>query len=150
VRVVDRDLTSADEGPLFVFDIDRTYLDTRFSQLKGLASIPFEFGIDKRALPGSVELIRAVRAGPDGRRHRPLWFVTASPPQLAPAIERKMLLDGVEWDGITYKDQARLIVRRALDQVRNHTGFKLGALLLLLGTLPPGLKVHLVGDAIET
>lgn len=149
VRVVDRELTPLDEGPLFVCDVDRTYLDTRFSQLEGLAWIPFEFGVDKRAIPGSVELLRALRGGPDGRAHRPLWFVTASPPQLAGPLERKMLLDGVEWDGITYKDQLRLAARREFDQLRNQFGFKLAALLQLLAGLPAGQRMHLVGDDLE-
>src|SRR4051812_48106233 len=100
VRVIDRVPEAGARGAGFVWDIDKTYLDTRFSQLKGLAGIPFEFGIDKRALPGTVELPRGLRDGPTGREHRPLYFVSASPPQIAPAIERKMLLDGVEWDGI--------------------------------------------------
>lgn len=150
VRVVDRELGDADEGPLHVWDIDRTYLDTRFSELRGLAWIPAELAIDKHAIPGSVELLQALRAGPTDRAHRPLWFVSASPPQLAGVLERKMLLDGVEWDGILYKDQAHLLLRREPSQLRNHTAFKLAALLLLLARLPRGMGMHLYGDDLES
>ena len=149
VRVVDRALEHGEAGPAFVWDIDKTYLDTRFSQLRDLARIPFEFGIDKRALPGSVPLLHALREGPRGGEHRPLFFVSASPPLLAPAIERKMLLDGIEWDGVTYKDVARIILRGGARRLRQQLAFKLGALLVLAGELPEGMRLYLFGDDVE-
>ena len=149
VRVTDRALTAADAGAVHVWDIDRTYLDTRFSQLKHLVGTFFELAIDKRDLPGTVELLHALRNGPTGREHRPLYFVSASPPQLARAVERKMLLDGVEWDGIAYKDQARLLGGGNVSQLREQVGFKLAALLALAAELPDGARLHLYGDDLE-
>ncbi len=149
VRVIDREIAAEEAGPAFVWDIDKTYLDTRFSQLKHLARIPFEFGVDKRALPGSVALLHALREGASGHEHRPLFFVSASPPILAPAIERKMLLDGIEWDGIAYKDVGRVIARGGARRLRHQLAFKLGVLLLLAREMPVGSRLHLFGDDVE-
>lgn len=149
IRRVERTLEPDYAGPVFVWDIDKTYLDTRFSELKGLLTIPFEFGIDKHAIEGTVQLLHGLREGPSGREHRPIFFVSASPPQIASSIERKMLLDGVEWDGITYKDPLRMLLRRQPDQLREQVAFKLSALLVLFGELPPGAQLHLFGDDLE-
>src|SRR5687767_10422110 len=109
-RSNDRRIPSDYRGDVLVWDIDKTYLDTRFSSWRGLAAIPFELAIDKEALPGAVPLLRALRRGPGDRTALvPLYFVSGSPPQLRRVIERKMILDGVEFDGITFKDQLGLL-----------------------------------------
>lgn len=149
VRVEHRRLDPDFEGPVFVWDVDKTYLETRFSQLKGLLRIPFELGVDKQPVPGTVPLLRALRGGPDGREHRPLFFVSASPPQLHKAITARMLIDGVELDGITYKDWAAVLRRRQLDQLKGQVAFKLSALLRLGERMPLGARLHLYGDDAE-
>lgn len=149
VRVLDRELTGADAGAAFVWDIDKTYLDTRFSQLKHLARIPFEFGVDKHAVPGAVELLQGLRDGPGGHDLRPLFFVSASPPQIASAVERKMLLDGVAWDGILYKDPLRALLQGRFAQLKAQVAFKLAALVVLARELPAGVTLHLFGDDVE-
>ena len=98
-------------GPVFIWDVDKTYLSTHFSSLQGLVRIPVEFPIDKRAIPGMPELVRGLRKGRGaGVACAPLYFITASPPQLRSALENKMLLDGVEFDGITFKDWLRTLI----------------------------------------
>lgn len=149
VCVRHRTLPDDFQGPVFISDIDKTYLDTRFSQLRGLLKIPFELGIDKRSYPGMAALLRELRNGPGGREHRPLFFISASPPQLRKAIERKMLIDGVEFDGITFKDPLRLVLRRQFDQLREQVAFKISALLLLQRALPRGAQMVLFGDDAE-
>jgi len=149
VEVRHRTLDPGFEGPVFVWDVDKTYLDTRFSQAKGLQRIPFELGVDKRSVPGTAALLRGLRAGPDGREHRPLFFVSASPPQLHRPITGRMLIDGVEFDGITYKDWAALVRRGRLSQLKQQVAFKLAALLRLLEALPAGAVLHLFGDDAE-
>lgn len=148
IRVVDRVPGPAWDGPVFVWDIDQTYLDTRLAHWLSMAAIPFEFGIDKRPVPGSVELLRALRDGA-GREHRPLYFVSASPPEISRAIERRMLMDGVEWDGIFYKDALRLLRAGRPRQLRHHVAYKLSALVLLLGDTGPRARLHLFGDDVE-
>lgn len=149
VRKLHRSLPSDYEGPAYVWDIDKTWLDTRFSQLRGMLKIPFEFAVDKQAIPGATALLHALRDGPSGREHRPLYFITASPPFIRKAIERKMLLDGIEFDGILYKDQLEVFRRRHFDSLREHTAFKLSGLLLLARSFPARTDIHLFGDDAE-
>ncbi|MFV8755613.1 phosphatase domain-containing protein [Nannocystaceae bacterium ST9] len=149
VRKLHRTLTHDYAGPAYVWDIDKTWLDTRFSQLRGMLKIPFEFAIDKHAIPGTTALLHGLREGPSGREHRPLYFITASPPFIRKSIERKMLLDGIEFDGILYKDQIEVFRRRHFDSLREHTAFKLSALLLLARAFPARTEVYLFGDDAE-
>ena len=149
LRIVHRELPPDYVGPVFVWDIDKTYLDTRFSQLKGLLRIPFEFAVDKREIPGTRELLVGLRSGPSGREHLPLFFVSASPYQIRRSVEKKMLLDGVEFDGITFKDPLKALRRGQFDQLKHQAAFKLSALMLLVQELPAGAKLYLFGDDAE-
>jgi hypothetical protein len=146
----DRDLPADYQGDIFVWDIDKTYLDTRFSSLRGLAAIPFEFAIDKKTIPGAAPLLRALRRGP-GKKSAivPLYFISGSPPQLRRVIERKMTLDGVEFDGITFKDQWSLFKKGKVRQITAQVGYKLKALLLYRRELPPNARWLLFGDDVE-
>ncbi len=137
------------EGPVYIWDIDKTYLNTRFSQLKGLLRIPFELGVDKDAYPGVVALLQGLREGPDGDQHCPLYFVSASPRQIRDSVERKMLLDGIEFDGLSFKDPLHLFMRGQFSQLTEQIAFKLAALVRLAGDLPDGAQCHLFGDDAE-
>ncbi|MEW6774877.1 MAG: phosphatase domain-containing protein [Bdellovibrionota bacterium] len=149
VRVIHRTVEKDYRGPVFVWDIDKTYLDTRFSQLRHALKIPFELGVDKKALPGMVELLHGLREGASGRGHHPLYFVSASPWQLGRSIEKKMLLDGVEYDGIYYKNPLRAAWEGGTEQFREQVAYKLSALFLLYQSLPGNATLHLFGDDAE-
>ena len=137
-------------GDAVFCDIDRTYLYTRFSSLKGLSRIPFEFAIDKRDIAGMVPLLKELRRGPDTTsRHTPLYFVSASPPQMRPVIERKMLMDGVEYDGTTFKNWRACLRSGRLGRMKDQVGFKVTALLLARHALPRGTREILIGDDME-
>ncbi|MFH1531668.1 MAG: phosphatase domain-containing protein [Pseudomonadota bacterium] len=133
----------------YVWDIDKTYLDTHFSSLGGLAWIPFEFGVDKRAVPGTVPLLHRLRRGRDGRAFHPLYFVTASPHQIRGSLARKMLLDGVEFDGIIFKDWGAVLRRGGPRRLKEHLAFKLAALMVLAADMPAEISLHLFGDDAE-
>lgn len=149
-RSNDRTLPADFAGDVFVWDIDKTYLDTHFSSLRGLLAIPFEWAVDKRALPGTVPLLRALRHGPgEESALSPLYFVSGSPPQLRTVVEKKMLLDGVQPDGITFKDQWGLVKARTPQAIVEQVGYKLKALLLYRKELPPGARWFLFGDDSE-
>ena len=138
------------DGPLLLWDIDKTYLNTRFSSLRGLAAIPFEFAIDKEAIPGVVPLIRALRHGPDvSSAITPLYFISGSPPQLRTVVEKKMTLDGVDFDGITFKDQWGLVRSGRVRDVRKQVGYKLKALLLYRQVVSDGARWLMFGDDVE-
>lgn len=139
-------------GDVFVWDIDKTYLDTRFSSLRGLLAIPFEFAIDKHAVFGAVAVLRALRLGPDpaGPRFSPLYFVSGSPPGLRTVVEKKMVLDGVQADGVTFKDQFGLLRAGRPRAIKEQVGYKLAALLMLRAELPAGARFSLFGDDVES
>jgi hypothetical protein len=150
-RSNDRKFAPDFTGDLFVWDIDKTYLDTHFSSFRGLLSIPLEFAIDKRAMPGAVPLLRALRRGPGERSMvNPLYFVSGSPPQLRRVIERKMLLDGVDFDGITFKDQWGLVRARRGKEIKEQVGYKVAALLLYQQEIPVRVKWFFFGDDVES
>src|SRR5215467_9539607 len=127
----DRLLPKDYDGLVYVWDIDKTYLATPFSSVWGLIQIPLEFAIDKRAIPGMPEVLRGLRrgAGPEVSC-TPLYFISASSHFMRGVIESKMLRDGVEQDGIIFKDWYRVLLslhpRRLFEQV----GFKMVALLM--------------------
>lgn len=147
----DRKVDEAYVGDVFVWDIDKTYLDTRFSSFRGLLAIPFEAAVDKNNVAGTVPLLRALRAGPDPRAplFAPLYFVSGSPPGLRGVVEKKMTLDGVQFDGITFKDQLGLLLAGRPRAIAEQVGYKLGALLLLRSQLPVGVRFSLFGDDVE-
>ena len=150
-RINERTFTPTWSGEVFVCDIDRTYLATRFSSLKGLARIPFEFAIDKQDIDGMVVLLREVRRGPATEsRSTPLYFVSASPAQLRPVIERKMLLDELEFDGTTFKDWVGVLASVRPRRLREQLGFKITALLDGRRELPRAAVETLLGDDLET
>ncbi|MFO0747685.1 MAG: phosphatase domain-containing protein [Myxococcota bacterium] len=152
-RTNDRHFSEGWSGPLYVWDIDKTYLATEIHNLRGLLAVPFEFAIDKRNVAGTAALLRALRRGKSERgltKSNPIYFVSASPPQLRRVIQRKMLLDGVEFDGITFKDQLELVKRRQLGKLREQIGYKLSALLLNRRELPWSASETLFGDDSES
>lgn len=137
-------------GRVFIWDIDKTYLDTRFSSLRGLARIPIEFAVDKLAIPGMPETLRGLRRGV-GKRFAaaPIYFISASPPQMRRVIERKMLLDGVEHDGLVFKNWLAALRGFRPGRLREQVGFKLCALLACRRPRPASREV-LFGDDVES
>ncbi len=125
-----RTLPQGFNGPVFIWDVDKTYLVTHFSSLRGMSRIPIEFAVDKKAIAGMPEILRGLRRGPGAEvACAPLYFVTGSPPLLRKVLETKMLMDGVEFDGITFKDWMRTLRERRPRRLREQVGYKVCALL---------------------
>lgn len=138
-------------GTVVVCDIDRTYLNTRFSSLQGMARIPVEFAVDKRDIAGMVPLLQELRRGPGTEsRFTPLYFLSASPPQMRGVLERKMLMDGIEHDGTTFKDWPAVLRSGKLRRFKEQLGFKITALLHGRMALPRGAEEILIGDDLES
>lgn len=142
----------AARAPLvFRWDLDKTYLKTNFEHMRDLVRIPFEVAADKIAAPGVAELIRALRQVNQAKeRDVQVFFLTASPPQIGRAIREKLSLDGIEYDGITFKDQLHDLVRGKFRNLREHVGFKLSELLRGRRELPPESQEILFGDDWES
>jgi hypothetical protein len=136
-------------GPVFVWDLDRTYLKTEFESFRGLVRTALEKARDKLAYPGVATLLRALRRDARGQVH-PTYFVSASPPQLRDVIREKFELDGVEVDGIYFKDNLRNLRPGRTERLREQIGYKLLALLDLRRRLPAGAVETLFGDDTET
>ncbi|MBI5507433.1 MAG: hypothetical protein HY903_01650 [Deltaproteobacteria bacterium] len=136
-------------GNVFVWDVDKTYLSTHFSSVRGLLRIPIEFAVDKRAIPGMPEVLRGLRYGP-GAHYAcvPLYFLTASPRQLHRVLAHKMMLDGVEHDGIIFKDWTKAVLGLRPGRLREQVGFKLAALLTTRARRPNAVE-YLFGDDTE-
>jgi len=97
-----------------------------------------------------ARLFREIRLGPaDDSRETPLYFVSASPSQLRTVIEQKMTLDGIGFDGTTFKNWGRVLRRMKLRRLREQVGFKLTALLTGRAALPTGAHEILLGDDLE-
>src|SRR5579871_2789371 len=116
-------------GPQYLWDIDNTYLMTDWSSLRDLIRIRFESAIDKRPVAGAPELLQALRRGTGGDR-KPIYFVSASPESMRPVLQKRMLLDGVEQDGATFRDLWTSGARVHLRHIRDVYGYKIAALLL--------------------
>ena len=137
-------------GPVLICDIDKTYLSTRFSSFRGLLGIPFEFALDKEPIDGVVATLRAWRRGASSDfGMTPLYFISGSPKQLRPVIEKRMLFDGIEYDGITFKDQLGLLLKGKPKGIVEQVGYKLTALLLYADQFPSGCKWYFFGDDVE-
>src|SRR5499425_110506 len=140
------------QGPVvFRWDLDKTYLQSDFDRLRDMVRIPFEKPEDKVAVPGVVPLIRNLRdvAARAGREVR-VYFISASPPQIAKAIKDKLALDGIEYDGIVFKNQLHHLVRGKFRNLREHVGFKLTELLKSRRDMPPESRELLFGDDWES
>ncbi len=136
---------------VFRWDLDKTYLETEFDSLRGLARIPFESARDKVAAPGVAALIRGLRASGERRgADVRIVFVSGSPPQIGDAILEKLALDGIEHDGITFKDQWRRIRRGKFRDLREQVGYKLTELLRDRRDVRAGTVEYLFGDDWES
>ncbi len=136
-------------GDVFIWDLDKTYLRTEFATLRELIRTAMQKAKDKVAYPGATALLRALRRGPGGKV-RPIYFVSASPPQLAEVIAEKFALDGVEVDGIYFKDNLRNVRPGRFRRLKEQMGYKLLALLDLRRRLPEGAVEICFGDDMET
>jgi hypothetical protein len=133
------------------WDLDKTYLKSEFETFRELVRIPFEKAEDKVAAPGVAALIRALRDTAT-RHERPIrvYFISASPPQIGRAIRQKLALDGVEYDGIVFKDQLHRIMRGKFRHLREQVGYKLTELLKARRNDPSDAREYLFGDDWES
>src|SRR5665213_2602776 len=90
---------------IYVWDIDKTYLNTNFETLRGLFRTAFEKAFQKVNVPGTSTLIKALPLS-EGKPV-PLYFISASPPQMEPKIYQKMRIDELSPFGIFFKDNLK-------------------------------------------
>jgi hypothetical protein len=134
---------------VLIWDLDKTYLQTHYDSLRDLVRTALEKAADKRAYPGAAILLRALRRTPRGTV-RPTYFVSASPPQLRDVITAKFVIDGVEVDGIYFKDNLKNLRPGRTERLREQIGYKLLALVDLRRRLPEGAVEVMFGDDAES
>ncbi len=138
----------AENGTVFLWDIDKTYLDTKFETFKGLIRTAFEKAFQKRNVPGTATLIRALETTSRGKI--PIYFISASPPQMERKIYQKMKIDRIEPMGIFFKDNLKNMRPSKFRRLKQQVGFKVQSLLELRAILPEQTKLTMFGDDSES
>lgn len=147
------DATENAAPEVYVWDLDKTYLDTAFESMRGIIKIIMEKAFQKRNIPGTATLVRALRntwrEEHQGRTDFPIYFITASPPQLEKKIHQKLNLDGIYPFGLFAKDNLKNLRPSRIARLKQQIGYKLQALLQLRMHLGPQVKQVLWGDDSE-
>tara|TARA_B100001248_G_C27390874_1_gene462282 strand:- start:120 stop:1169 length:1050 start_codon:yes stop_codon:yes gene_type:complete len=136
------------DSPIFVWDLDKTYLDTHFESLSGLYRTIMEKAFQKKNVPGTRSLVRALTVR--GESYYPIYFVSASPPQMEERILEKLRYDGIRPYGLFLKDNLKNLKPGRLRRLNQQVGFKLQALLSLRAKFPFSIQQILWGDDSES
>jgi hypothetical protein len=134
---------------VYLWDIDKTYLDTKFETFRGLLKIATEKATQKKNIPGSAKLVHALKDAwqkRNGGELFPLFFISASPPQMEKKIYEKLTIDGVKPFGIFCKDNLPNLRPRRFWRLNKHIGYKLQSLLQLRTYLHNEVRLVLFGD----
>lgn len=138
---------------VYVWDLDKTYLDTAFETVRGLVRTVREKAFQKRNVPGTAVLVRALRDDwqetHKGRKDFPIYFITASPPQLEDKIHDKLAYDGIYPFGLFCKDNLQNLYPKRWWRLTQQVGYKLQALLQLRLHLSENVRQILWGDDSE-
>jgi hypothetical protein len=138
---------------VFVWDLDKTYLDTTIDSLSGLLSTAVERAFAKKNVPGTNTLLQVLSRRwleQSGQTRFPIFFITASPPQMEERILEKFTLDGIRPLGCFYKDNLRNLSPKRWWRLTKQVGFKLQALLQLRIKLRDDVRQVFWGDDSES
>ncbi|MSP92090.1 MAG: hypothetical protein EXR79_09870 [Myxococcales bacterium] len=108
---------------VYRWDLDKTYLQTEFSTVRGLLQAAIEGPHRKRAIPGMRALLKALSEATDAR----VVVVSGSPTWLRRRILRMFALHTIRCDRLVLKDFGAQVRRGRLRAIRNQVGYKLGA-----------------------
>ncbi len=138
---------------VFLWDLDKTYLDTSWGSLRELLRTALEKAFQKRNVPGTGSLVRALKTSWEERRGRrafPIYFITASPPQMETKIREKLEYDEILPLGCFYKDNLKNLKPSRMWRLTQQVGYKLQALLQLRTRLGDEVRQILWGDDSES
>lgn len=138
---------------VFVWDLDKTYLDTSIDSLSGLMQTILERAFAKKNIPGTDTLLQALsqfRKEKKGQQYFPIYFITASPPQMEERISEKFSIDQINPLGCFYKDNLQNLRPGRFWRLTKQVGYKLQALMQLRCYLHPEVKQICWGDDSET
>lgn len=138
---------------VFVWDLDKTYLDTRIDSVSGLLDAIIERSWSKKNIPASNILLRQLHdrwASDKGVKNFPIFFITASPQQMEERIREKLQFDQVSPAGCYFKNNLRNLRPSRWWRLKKHIGYKISALLHLRAQLPEKIEQVLWGDDSES
>ncbi|MGC4091550.1 MAG: hypothetical protein QM756_27450 [Polyangiaceae bacterium] len=117
-------MASVSQSFITRWDLDKTYLRSRFDTLSDLVSSALEKIEQKRTVPGATAVLREL--GKSGGR---VHILSGSPRQMKGKLSAKLRLDGVDWDELTLKPNLSNLLRMRLYALRDQLGYKLPELL---------------------
>lgn len=138
---------------VYVWDLDKTYLDTAIETFSQLLVTVMERAFYKKNVPGTKTLIQALSAKwskKSGHQRFPVFFITASPPQMEIRISEKFSIDKIIPLGCFYKDNLRNLTPKRFWRLRKQVGYKLQALMQLRVKLKENVKQVVWGDDSES
>jgi hypothetical protein len=141
---------------VFVWDLDKTYLDTAIESIGQLLMTVIERAFTKKNVPGTKTLIQVlnqawVRNRPGaGAERLPIYFITASPPQMEERIAEKFTFDKISPYGCFYKDNLRNLTPKRFWRLNKQVGYKVHALLSLRLRLKHNVRMVCWGDDSES
>lgn len=138
---------------VYVWDLDKTYLDTSIDSLSGLFYTIFEKAFAKKNVPGTPDLIRSLarfRKKHFNEQDFPLFFVSASPPQMESKIYEKFVLDEIQPIGMFYKDNLKNLAPKKFLFLKKQVGYKVQSLLQLRTRLSKNVQMICFGDDSES
>jgi hypothetical protein len=138
---------------MYVWDLDKTYLDTSWASMRELWQTAMEHAFQKRNVPGTATLVQALRSGWEEKRGQlafPIYFITASPPQMEEKILEKLELDEIRPLGAFFKDNLKNWKPSRWWRLTKQVGFKVQALLQLRTRLKDDVRQVLWGDDSES
>ncbi|MEM7646760.1 MAG: phosphatase domain-containing protein, partial [Pseudomonadota bacterium] len=149
-----RDVDRGGASEIYVWDLDKTYLDTSWHTIGDLWRTVFEKSFQKRNVPGTSTLVSSVKDNWQRTRGEagefPLFFITASPPQLEDKIREKLEIDEILPQGIFFKDNLRNVHPSRWRRLSQQVGYKIQALMQLRSKFSEDLTQVLWGDDSET
>ena len=139
---------------LYIWDLDKTYLDTSWHSFADLWRTFFEKSFQKKNIPGTSTLVSCVKENWENSAGAangdfPIFFITASPAQMETKIREKMELDGILPLGIFFKDNLKNIFPTRWRFFNQQVGYKIQALLQLRSQFKKEITQVLWGDDSE-
>lgn len=138
---------------VYVWDLDKTYLDTHWQSLKDIFRASFADTFHRNNVPGTATLVNALKQNWEQKKGAgkfPIFFITASPPQMEKKIREKLESDEILPLGIFFKDNLKNLWPGRFWKLRQQVGYKVTALMYLRTLLKADLKQVLWGDDSET
>lgn len=138
---------------VYVWDLDKTYLDTHWQSLSDIFKVSFTDNFHSNNVPGTSTLVSALKDDwhkKNGEGLFPIFFITASPPQMEKKIREKLERDKILPLGIFFKDNLKNLWPGSFWKLRQHVGYKVNSLVYLRTLLNENVTQVLWGDDSET